>query len=146
MTRQIPIFIAAEDEVSESVVRRLLHECRRNYIVIHAYPTEGSGYLKANINAFNKSARVNPFLLVTDLDQVECAPILIRNWLPGYKHHNLIFRVAVREVESWLMADRNNLARFLGISNSPIFRHRLNKLMIRKAYSLMPQKDQGRKI
>lgn len=120
MKQQIPIYVAVEDAVSESVVRKLLRECRRNYVISLIYPARGFGYLRANIDAFNKVARVIPFLLLTDLDQIECAALLIRNWLPGNKHHNLIFRVAVREVESWLMADRNNFTRFLGISKSHI--------------------------
>jgi hypothetical protein len=120
MNHQIPIYIAIEDALSESVVRKLLRECGRNYVISLIYPARGFGYLRANIVAFNNVARVIPFLLLTDLDQIECAPILINNWLAENKHHNLIFRVAVREVESWLMADRKNLVNFLGISNSHI--------------------------
>jgi hypothetical protein len=46
---------------------------------------------------------------------MECAPSLLREWLTVPVHPNLVFRVAVREVESWLIADRSGLARFLGI-------------------------------
>ena len=42
------------------------------------------------------------------------------NWLTEAKHPNLVFRVAVREVESWLLADRENLSRFLGIAEASI--------------------------
>ena len=57
-----------------------------------------------------------PFLVLTDLNHCECPPRLIQEWLPGPKHPNLRFRVAVREVEAWLMADRTAFARFLGIA------------------------------
>ena len=56
-----------------------------------------------------------PFLVLTDLDKDECAPKLIREWLPVKPHPNLIFRVAKREVESWVMADRTAFADFLRI-------------------------------
>ncbi|WP_197673209.1 hypothetical protein [Leptolyngbya sp. O-77] len=39
-----------------------------------------------------------------------------RDWLPCPKHPNLIFRVAVVEVEAWLLAHREAFAEFLGIS------------------------------
>jgi hypothetical protein len=41
---------------------------------------------------------------------------LIANWLPGGKDVRLLFRVAVRETESWLLADRYAFAELLGIS------------------------------
>jgi len=36
-------------------------------------------------------------------------------WLPYPKHPNLLFRVAVREVEAWLLAHRDAFAKFLAI-------------------------------
>lgn len=63
-----------------------------------------------------------PYLLLTDLDTAECAPVLIDEWLPKplVKNHNLIFRIAVREVESWLMADREAFAGFLSVKTELI--------------------------
>lgn len=57
-----------------------------------------------------------PYLILTDLDNKECAPTMIQEWLPETKNPNLIFRIAVREVESWVLADRPGFAKFLGIS------------------------------
>jgi hypothetical protein len=54
------------------------------------------------------------------LDRHSCPPALISEWLSAPKHHNLLFRVAVREVESWLLADRDGVAAFLGISRTLI--------------------------
>src|SRR5262249_51529700 len=42
---------------------------------------------------------------------------LIARWLNQQCHANLLFRVAVREVESWVLADRHGFAEFLGISS-----------------------------
>jgi hypothetical protein len=118
MTQEIPLNIAVEDALSESVIYKLLNYCGRNYYVGNIYSRGGYGYLKSNVTAFNHAARVNPYLLLTDLDQTECAPILIREWLPHPTNRNLIFRVAVKEVESWLIADRENLSRFLGVTRN----------------------------
>lgn len=56
------------------------------------------------MKGFNFAARLTPFLVLADLDRIECAPKLIRDWLPVEKHPNPVFRVAVREVESWVQA------------------------------------------
>jgi len=54
--------------------------------------------------------------VLTDLDTAVCPPKLIKEWLSdSTQHHNLLFRVAVREVESWVLADRDHFAKFLGI-------------------------------
>ena len=59
-------------------------------------------------------------MVLTDLDRCECPPVLIRDWLTGAKHHNLLFRVAVRQVESWLLGCRILFARFLGVPENMI--------------------------
>jgi hypothetical protein len=40
---------------------------------------------------------------------------LIGAWLPDGAHSNLLLRVAVREIEAWLLADIQGLAAFLGL-------------------------------
>jgi hypothetical protein len=59
-------------------------------------------------------------LLLVDLDQTnERAPALRQEWLPN-PAQRMCFRVAVRKVESWLLADREAIARFLGIQTSRV--------------------------
>ena len=111
----IPINIAVEDPLSEAVVRKILTFSKRDYDIGRCYNRGGFGYLKKAIYGFNHAAKITPFLILTDLDQTECAPILLQKWLPLHRHPNLLFRIAVREVETWLLADRTNFAKFLGI-------------------------------
>lgn len=80
------------------------------------YPGHGNVRLKRNAGKYNQASKHFPFLLLTDLDQVECPPQLVREWIPSPVHPNFLFCVAVREVESWLLADRSGLAAFLRIS------------------------------
>ena len=80
----------------------------------------GYGYLKRNIRGFNKASKGMPYLILTDLDDKECAPVLIQEWLPETRNPNLIFRIAVREVESWVLADRLGFAKFLGIARDKL--------------------------
>ncbi len=76
--------------------------------------------MKKKIRAFNKAAQSIPFLILTDLDNSPCPPQMIKSWLDIPKHPNLLFRIAVREVESWILADREAIAGFLGISEKKI--------------------------
>lgn len=59
-------------------------------------------------------------MLLTDLDQCDCPPELVTTWLSGRpKHDSFLFRVAVREVESWLLADMARLKSFLHLKSAP---------------------------
>jgi hypothetical protein len=116
MPDPIPVNLVVEDELSEAVVRRVLQQVRVGYAVGTCYRPGGFGYIRRKIRAFNQAARHCPYLVLTDLDKGECAPALIERWLNEAPHPNLLFRVAVREVESWLLADAKGFARFLGIS------------------------------
>ena len=118
MSEPIPISVAVEDELSEAIALRLLEESPGNFQVGRPYRRSGFGYLKKNMPGFNKAARGTPFFVLTDLDRRPCPSALIADWLSQPKHPNLILRVAVREVESWLLADDDGLSKFLGISKT----------------------------
>jgi hypothetical protein len=112
----IPIHLAVEDELSEKVLRRLLIDSGRPFHVNFVINRGGFGYLRSKIDGFNKSAKGLPFLVLTDLDQHVCPSALIHDWLGKPISPNLIFRVAVREIEAWILGDRENFSSFLGIS------------------------------
>ena len=58
-----------------------------------------------------------PVFLLTDLDTGHCPSELIANWAGNTElSPNLFMRVAVREIEAWLMADRDALSVALGIA------------------------------
>ena len=120
MDETIPILIAVEDALSEAVLRAMFEQSSSACTVGNCLGREGSGYLKKNIVGFNKSAKGIPFFVLTDLDQTDCPPVLLNNWLSVPKHGNLIFRIAVREIESWLLAHRSAFAAFLGIRTTLI--------------------------
>jgi hypothetical protein len=117
----IPIYLAVEDDLSEAVVRRLLLDTERDYAVGTVFGRSGFGYLRSRANNWNAAAAAGtPVLLLTDLDQSPCPPGLIDDWLDIEPHANLIFRVAVREVESWVLADSEGFADFLGVNETLI--------------------------
>jgi hypothetical protein len=104
----VGIYIAVEDALSEAIAIRLITEYTA-LDVQRILRKGGNGYLKSNFKNFCEIARtVSPVLLLTDLDSKPCAPFLIEQWSTQMNHplpSNLLFRVAVREVEAWLLAD-----------------------------------------
>ena len=115
----IYITLAVEDPLGEAIARKILLQSDKNYSVVNCLGGKGYGYLKAKINAFNKAARALPFFIVTDQDS-GCPPDKIKSWLNQKAHSNLLFRIAVMEIESWVMADRKAFAEFLSISVADI--------------------------
>jgi hypothetical protein len=120
MTPQIPLNLAVEDALTESLFSKILEGLPDAYAIRTIYNRGGHGYLRQNINGFNNAAKGIPFLIGTDLDTYECPPALIVDWLLRPKHHNLLVRVAVREAEAWVLADKENFANFLGIRSALI--------------------------
>jgi hypothetical protein len=120
MTAPIPLNLAVEDALTESLFTKILEGLPDAYAIRTIYNRGGYGYLRQNINGFNFAAKGIPFLIGTDLDRYECPPALIVDWLLRPKHHNLLVRVAVREAEAWVLADKVNFADFLGIRSSLI--------------------------
>ena len=116
----VPINIAVEDNLSEAVAKKILEECQGRYAVGFCYGKSGVGYLRKNIGGFNNAAKGTPYLIMTDLDEASCPPELADDWLKSTKHPNLMFWVAVREVEAWILADRMGFSRFLGIRKALI--------------------------
>ena len=111
--------LVVEDELSEALLRKMISGCAPALQVGTVRITNGNGQIKKNLRAFNSLARISPVLVLTDQDDSECPPALIDEWFEGLaKQPGLRFRVATREVESWVMADRERFARFLGIQTN----------------------------
>jgi hypothetical protein len=107
--------LAVEDIISEIAARQMI-EIYSHLQVLECYGKKGFGYLKANISKFQRASRQMPYFVLTDLDQYPCATALKEDWNIVSMPRNFMLRIAVRSIESWLMADRKNFADFLGIS------------------------------
>jgi len=116
----IPIDLAVEDALSEAVARKLLESCEQPFAVGTIYNRGGYGYLRRTIGGWNSAAKGKPFLVLTDLDDKPCTSALIGDWLKVPMHPNLFFRLAIREVEAWLLADAEGLSQYLAIRRNLI--------------------------
>lgn len=116
----IPINLVFEDVLSEAVLKEMLKQSQRPFLVGSCFNQRGYGKIKKIISGLNHAANGMPYLVLTDLDNAECPLVIISEWLTQPKHPNLLFRIAVKEVEAWLLAHREAFAEFLGISVSLI--------------------------
>ena len=109
-----------EDEITHQVMLRIYASFQGCFSESKAIPCKGNGKIKRQINAYNFAAEHGYYFVITDLDKNDCAPSLLRDWLPVKPNNQLLFRVAVHEVESWLLADRENFASFFSINQNLI--------------------------
>ncbi|MXY29213.1 hypothetical protein F4Y59_13770 [Candidatus Poribacteria bacterium] len=108
------VILAVEDELSESISRQILRHF--NFEIQHTIRGKGNVFLRQKAPELNRSANRTSIFLLTDLDTPRDCPLgLIRSWIKGPINPTFFFRVAVMEVESWVMADRMGFAAFLSI-------------------------------
>ena len=114
MPGPVAVSSAVEGIVDEAVVRTLI--TLSGGTPGPTYGKKGKQTLRTSINGYNNAARHAPWLVLVDLDRdADCALRLRQEWvsLPAPR---LCFRIAVRQVEAWLMADAAPLARYLGVA------------------------------
>ena len=113
------VALLVEGNLDDTVARKIAQFSGHNPTV--TYGRRGFGYVRTSIGAFNNTAAGTPLFAIADsMDMPEpCPPVTIVALLPN-PHPNTRFRLAVREIESWLLADHINIARFLGVPQSRI--------------------------
>ena len=118
MSERVIISGAVEGMLDEAVLRRLMK--KMGAIAGPIYGKNGKSFLLQKVNAYNQAARFVPWVILIDLDHdADCAPPFLQSCLPNPARH-MSFRVAVREIEAWLLADRERMAGFLSVGVSHI--------------------------
>lgn len=117
MKQQIPTILVVEDILSEMVLRKMLASFPKKFSVRNCLGKEGFGFIQKNMPAFNKAASTIGIVVLTDLDNNLCPRLILNRWLPQVERHpQLLFRVAIYEVEAWLLSHRDALARYFRIA------------------------------
>ena len=114
----VAIFGVVEGDLDEAVLRSLIRHAGAIPGPIHG--KHGKGYIQKHLSGYNQAAHYSPWLVVVDLDQdADCAPPFRAAWLlrPAPL---MCFRVAVREIEAWLLADRMRIAKFLAVDSRKV--------------------------
>lgn len=113
MPAELIITAAVEGIVDEAVARKLVHHV--GALSGDVYGKNGKRSLLQKVPGYNNAARHSPWIVVVDLDRdADCAPPFRANCLPNPAPF-MCFRIAVREVEAWLLADRERIASFLQV-------------------------------
>ena len=114
----VAISAAVEGIGDEAVARTLILFAGASPGLVHG--KQGKPFLQQRIRGYSAAARHEPWIVLVDLDNDHvCAPPLRAFWLPELTPH-LCFRVAVRAVEAWLLADAERIAAFLGIARGRV--------------------------
>lgn len=111
------IRFAVEGTTDEPVADRLIRE-----VGMEPMPTfigGGKTQLDPKLPGYNQAARRSAWLVLRDLDHDDaggCVPRLIEDLLGSAPSAGMAFRIAVREVEAWLLADAAGCTRFFRVS------------------------------
>jgi len=109
-----PITGAVEGDLDGVVLERIVRHVGREPGPV--YGRKGKLQLLTSLGGYNNAARFAPWLVLIDLDRdCDCPPPCRKQWLPE-PAPLMCFRIAVRAVEAWLLADRERIAGFLGLS------------------------------
>ncbi len=115
MSSRRPVVLVAEDALGAAVLHRLVTDMTR--LEPRPHQVEGSnGAVFARMRHYAEAGRRGvPHLVLTDLDRHPCAPRLLSGQRIGSRMPGVVVRVAVREVEAWLIADRRGLAEYIKV-------------------------------
>jgi hypothetical protein len=108
------LIVVVEGRTDEPVVRKLAADAGLE--VADVLPMRGKGRLDQRLGDFNTAAVGSPWFVLRDLDHdAACAPTYLEG-LQLQVTQWMVFRLAVRELESWLLADRDGIAEYLGVA------------------------------
>lgn len=108
---------AVEGRLDETVLERLILHVGADIITI--YVTGGKAKLLERLKNFNQAARHSPWIVLIDLDREPC-PVEFKVQLLPNPAGQMCFRIVVRQIEAWLMADPEHLAHFLEVPEKRI--------------------------
>ena len=107
------VCVATEGLIDTAVVRRICLEIEIEIAAI--YGESGKDRLDGALVGYNAAARFGTWVVLRDLDtDADCAPSL-RARLLAAPAPGMVFRIAVREIEAWLIADQHSFARYFSV-------------------------------
>ncbi|MBF0310749.1 MAG: hypothetical protein HQL56_14595 [Magnetococcales bacterium] len=116
----LSLFLVTEDPLGEALIRAMIQQSGILFNIEGKGSVGGKGAIRSRMVSYNQLARQYPVLVLTDLDDALCPGSLLEEWLPEPAARGLLFRLAVREAEAWVMAHREALASFLAIPETKI--------------------------
>jgi hypothetical protein len=118
MATPVVLTAAVEGLADEALLKRICDSVGASVGQVHG--RYGKSYILKNLNGYNHSAQFRHWVVLVDLDyDGACVPEVLPRWLPT-PSRLMRLRVAVRELEAWLLADTERIAKFLGVAVAEI--------------------------
>jgi hypothetical protein len=110
----IVVTAAVEGIVDEVLLKRVCNHAGAGIGLV--YGRTGKSYILSRLAGYNNSARFRHWVVLLGLDNdASCAPEVLPKWL-RIPSALMRLRVAVRELEAWIIADVERLVDFLGVA------------------------------
>jgi hypothetical protein len=113
----VTVKLLVEGVTDEAVLKSLLRQANPQLQPAGCDGKKGNRYLWGKIAQFNEAARFFPYVVLADSDG-KCPLELIGTNLPNGASENLLLRIAVHEIEAWLLADWKRFAKFLAVDET----------------------------
>lgn len=110
-----PVVLIGEDALCLALLRRLVRHVNGELLEYLAFVEGGSEKVRAGLPRYRNACKQIPHVVLMDLDDWSCPSALRHQWGLTELPPALLFRLAVREAESWVLADADGFAAFAGI-------------------------------
>jgi hypothetical protein len=116
------IILFSEDTLIEQAAQKIIAVENPKLTVSSLMGRRGFSYFQSRVSQIRRSAASLKFLVFLDGDELGTTrpSDAISQWFQTRQPDNIHVRFAFHEVESWLLADKQNLAGFLNVSASSI--------------------------
>lgn len=113
------MYIIGEDALACALGVKLVTDVAKRVPTVPVINTHGVTKLQAALKRYLGLTNISPVLCIADTDG-RCVVDIIRRWTPRGIPSGFLLRFAVREAESWLLADAEAFAEFLRVPQSQI--------------------------
>lgn len=113
------LILVGEDRLCCALGHRLVSHVLGWALAQPAVDTGGVTKLRTSLPRYLEVARHFPVLCIADVDR-GCAARISEEWCGNHAPAGFMLRLAVREAESWVMADGDGLSEFLGVPSSKV--------------------------
>lgn len=120
MARSLEVALVVEDVLSLVVMEKVMAHTQRGFSVVRSLNENGVDKIRLSLTKYRNASHVLAHVVLVDLDNATCAPALRQQWGVPTLPDTMLFRVAVREVEAWVLADRAGFASFAGIPQNKV--------------------------
>lgn len=111
------MYVIGEDALSCALGVKLVTDVAKRIPALPVINTHGVTKLQSALKRYFGLVNISPVLCVADTDG-KCVVDIIQRWIPHGTPSGFLLRFAVREAESWLLADSEAFADFLHVPQS----------------------------